>query len=56
MKEYTLISDKQLQHIATLENYIPYAIALNEASSIEKFIEENNVYRKLIYGNDIEGK
>lgn len=49
--DYTLISEKNIEHIKILEEYIPYAIALEEAKSIEKFISKNEKYRKLIYKN-----
>ena len=34
------------------DDYIPYAISLNEAKNIEKYIENNEAYRKLIYGKN----
>lgn len=50
LHEFTLISEKNINDIILLDDYIPYSIALNEAQNIEKFIEENNIYRQLIYG------
>lgn len=50
---YTLISDKSLKDIVLYEAYIPYAISLNEARNIEKYIENNKNYRELIYGKKI---
>lgn len=47
--DYTLISDKDIKHMEILHEYIPYAIALDEANSIEKFIAQNENYRNLIY-------
>lgn len=47
--DYTLISEKNIDHIELLNEYIPYAIALDEAKSIEKFVSENENYRNLIY-------
>ena len=47
--DYTLISEKEIEHMAILNEYIPYAIALDEAKNIEKFIAEDENYRKLIY-------
>ena len=47
--DYTLISDKDIKHMEILHEYIPYAIALEEADCIEKFIAQNEKYRKLIY-------
>ena len=32
------------------DDYIPYAISLNEAKNIEKYIENNEAYRKLLFG------
>ena len=43
------ISDKDIKHMEILHEYIPYAIALDEANSIEKFIAQNENYRNLIY-------
>lgn len=48
---YTLMSERELRDIALYEDYIPYAISLNEAKTIEKYIENNEAYRELIYGN-----
>ncbi len=53
LSNYTLISEKNLEDIIIFDDYIPYAIALNEAKSIEKFIENNENYRVLIYGKNI---
>ena len=50
LKNYTLIANRNLSDIILFEDYIPYAISLNEAKSIEKFIENNSTYRTLIYG------
>ena len=47
--DYTLISEKDIKHMVILNEYIPYAIALDEAKNIEKFIAEDEVYRNLIY-------
>ncbi len=49
IKEYTLIKEKEIDYIKILENYIPYALALNEADAVEKFIKYNEDYRDLIY-------
>ena len=32
-----------------LEDYIPYALALDEADVVEEFIKYNEEYRNLIY-------
>jgi hypothetical protein len=45
------MSERELRDIALYEDYIPYAISLNEAKTIEKYIENNEAYRELIYGN-----
>lgn len=42
IKEYTLIKDKEIDYIQILEDYIPYAISLDEAITIEDFIKYNN--------------
>jgi len=47
--DYTLISEKDIEHMTILNEYIPYAIALDEAKNIEKFIAEDENYRNLIY-------
>ena len=49
IKEYTLIKDKEIDHVQVLESYIPYALALGEADAIEEFIKHNEQYRNLIY-------
>lgn len=49
IKEYTLIKEKEINHIQVLENYIPYALALDEADAVEEFIKYNDEYRDLIY-------
>lgn len=49
IKDYTLLSDRELKDIELFEDYIPYAISLNEAKSIEKYIENNEKYRSIIY-------
>lgn len=49
IKEYTLIREKEIDYIQILENYIPYALALDEADAVEKFIKYNEEYRDLIY-------
>lgn len=53
IKEYTLIKDKEIDYIKILEDYIPYAIALNEADTIEEFVKHNEEYRNLIYNREI---
>ena len=49
IKEYTLIKEKEIDYIQILENYIPYALALDEADAVEEFIKYNEEYRDLIY-------
>ena len=47
--DYTLISDKDIRYMVILDEYIPYAIALEEARYIEDFISKNENYRNFIY-------
>lgn len=54
IKEYTLIKDKEIDYIQILEDYIPYAISLDEADTIEEFIKYNEEYRNLIYNRKID--
>jgi len=54
INEYTLIKEKDIDYVQILEEYIPYAIALGEASTIEKFIKNNEEYRELIYNRKID--
>ena len=54
IKEYTLIKDKEIEYIQILEDYIPYAISLDEADAIEEFIKYNEEYRDLIYNRKID--
>jgi len=49
IKEYTLIKDKEIDYIQILEDYISYAISLDEADAVEDFIKHNEQYRDLIY-------
>lgn len=49
IKEYTLIKEKEIDYIQILENYIPYALTLDEADAVEEFIKYNEEYRNLIY-------
>lgn len=53
IKDYTLIKDKDIDYIQILENYIPYALALDEADAVEDFIKSNEEYRDLIYNRKI---
>lgn len=55
IKEYTLIKEKEIDYIQILENYIPYALALDEADAVEEFIKYNEEYRNLIYNRKNEG-
>ena len=52
IKEYTLIKDKEIDYIQILEDYIPYAISLDEADTVEEFIKHNEQYRDLIYNRN----
>lgn len=49
--DYTSVSQKDIKHVSVLDEYIPYAISLDEAKNIEKYIENNKKYRNLIYNN-----
>ena len=53
INEYTLIKDKEIDYIHILENYIPYALVLDEADAVEDFIKNNEEYRNLIYNRKI---
>lgn len=54
IKEYTLIKEKNIDYIQILDEYIPYAISLGEADTIEEFIKYNEEYRSLIYDIKID--
>lgn len=54
INEYTLINEKEIDYIQILEEYIPYAVSLGEANTIEKFIKHNQKYRSLIYDRKID--
>ena len=49
IKEYTLINEREIGYIQLLEDYIPYALALDEADTIDNFIKYDEAYRNLIY-------
>lgn len=49
LKEYTLIKEKNIDYIEILEEYIPYALSLGVAKTVENYISNNEIYRKLIY-------
>lgn len=49
LKQYTLISEKNIDFVQLLNEYIPYALSLGVADEVEKYIKENEKYRKLIY-------
>lgn len=49
LHEYTLISEKDLNYVKILDEYIPYAICLGEGKAIEKFVSTNNMYRSILY-------
>ena len=52
LKQYTLISEKNIDFVQLLNEYIPYALSLGVADEVEKYIKENEKYRKLIYGEE----
>lgn len=49
LHDYTLISEKDINYTTILEEYIPYAVSLGESESIEKYISNNKLYRKILY-------
>jgi len=49
IKDYTLIEEKDIEHIQLLEEYIPYSLSLGETPQVEKYIKQNEIYRNLIY-------
>jgi len=49
--DYTLIKDRPIDYVQILEEYIPYALSLDEADQVEDFIKTNDIYRHLIYPN-----
>lgn len=51
IRDFTLLSDKNLEDTAIFDDYIAYAISLGEAKQVEKYIETNDKYRILIYGS-----
>ena len=53
IKEYTLIKEKEIDYMQILEEYIPYALALEEADAVEEFIKNNDKYRDLIYNKKV---
>lgn len=52
LKQYTLISEKNIDFVQLLNEYMPYALSLGVADEVEKYIKENEKYRKLIYGEE----
>ena len=50
IREYTLLNEKDFNYIQLIDKYIPYALALGEASKIEDlyFIEENDFFKRFI--------
>ena len=49
LDKYTLIKEKEINHIEILERYIPYALVLGETENVEEYIKQNEKYRNLIY-------
>ena len=49
IRDYTLINEKNIDHVKLLGEYISYAISLDEAKQIENFVKNNENYRALIY-------
>lgn len=48
--DFSLLSQKNISDTVIWDKYIPFAISLNEATTIEKYIYNNDKYRKIIYG------
>lgn len=49
IKDYTLIEEKDIEHIQILEEYIPYSLSLGTSLQVEEYIKQNEIYRNLIY-------
>ena len=49
IKDYTLIKEKDIEHIQILEEYIPYSLSLGASPQVEEYIKQNEIYRNLIY-------
>ena len=49
IKDYTLIKEKDIEHIQILEEYIPYSLSLGVSPQVEEYIKQNEIYRNLIY-------
>ena len=49
IKDYTLIKEKDIEHIQILEEYIPYSLSLGMSPQVEEYIKQNEIYRNLIY-------
>lgn len=49
IKDYTLIEEKDIEHIQLLEEYIPYSLSLGATPQVEEYIKQNEIYRNLIY-------
>jgi len=49
IKEYTLLSERDIQYKELAEVYLAYAISLGEAHVIDEFLQKNKQYRSFIY-------
>lgn len=52
IKEYTLLSEREMKEKEIFEEYIAYALSLGEGKTVEKFVSKNEQYRNLIYKKD----
>lgn len=49
IQDYTLMEEKDIGHVQTLEEYIPYSLSLGMSPQVEEYIKKNEIYRNLIY-------
>lgn len=48
LNKYTLIQEKNIEHIKILDNYIVYAISLGEADKIQALIKDDDVFKSYL--------
>lgn len=49
INDYTLIEEKDIEHVEILGEYIPYSLSLGMSPQVEEYIKKNEIYRYLIY-------
>ena len=49
LQDYTLMEEKDIGHVQTLEEYIPYSLSLGMSPQVEEYIKQNEIYRNQIY-------